>query len=133
MFHVNQKCSEALRTANTVHNLVSFGQTGQLELEHTTKERDRENFKEAVNEIRAKLRRMGRTTISPQSKFLRYWDLICVICMAWTALVTPFEVGFLPATFEASSMNFIMCASTRERVHMHMRPSPYAHVPTCTR
>ena len=102
-------CSQRkLRSQDTVDQLVSFGQTGKLSLEHSSKEEELAQFKTDALEMRRRLKRMGRTTISPQSKFLRYWDLVTVLCLLWTAFVTPFEVGFLDPNLGPTSFNFIV-------------------------
>lgn len=44
---------------------------------------------------RIQLRKMERSTINPNSKFIFYWDQIIVVALLYTAFVTPYEVAFL--------------------------------------
>ncbi|CAJ1424457.1 unnamed protein product [Effrenium voratum] len=34
--------------------------------------------------------------IDPHSVYMKFWDLILVICLVYTALVTPYEIAFIP-------------------------------------
>lgn len=34
--------------------------------------------------------------IDPHSVYMRFWDLILVMCLVYTALVTPYEIAFIP-------------------------------------
>ena len=46
---------------------------------------------------------MERSTINPNSRFVRWWDVIIVTSLFYTAFVTPFEVSFLA---EEGPINF---------------------------
>ena len=38
---------------------------------------------------------MRARTINPLSNRLKWWDLVIIFCLTFTALITPFEVSFL--------------------------------------
>ena len=65
------------------------------ESQYDSQAEERRAFLEAHEQVKQQIRNMGRTTISPQSKFLAYWDVATAFALLWTAFVTPFEVGFL--------------------------------------
>jgi len=46
-------------------------------------------------EIKAKYRRKSKWVLNPRSKFFRTWDMNTAVLLVYTAVVTPFEVGFL--------------------------------------
>ena len=43
--------------------------------------------------VREKLAKMERSTINPQSDFLKMWDMVIIAALIFTAVVTPFEVS----------------------------------------
>lgn len=100
--------SRALQSQKTVNNLLSFSQAGSLNLEFDNKEQEAEEFRRAHARVKKQIDRLGRTTISPQSKFLSRWDLATASAMLWTAFVTPFQIGFLePLESPASALSIL--------------------------
>lgn len=87
------KDSRALRSQKTVNNLVSYSDTGKLSIS-MGKENDRSEFLEHHSIVKKQVEALGRTTISPQSRFIGRWDVVIGLALLWTAFVTPFEVGF---------------------------------------
>ena len=41
---------------------------------------------------RPQVKRMGSRTLNPNARFMRVWDLIVILALVGTALITPFEV-----------------------------------------
>mmetsp|Transcript_28338 Transcript_28338/g.92542 ORF Transcript_28338/g.92542 Transcript_28338/m.92542 type:complete len:888 (-) Transcript_28338:70-2733(-) len=41
------------------------------------------------------------STISPNHKYMRFWDILSLFLLAFTAIVTPFEIGFLEPKFDS--------------------------------
>lgn len=37
-----------------------------------------------------------KISIDPRGSFTKRWDLVMIACLIWTALVTPYEIAFLP-------------------------------------
>ena len=73
------------KSGKTVGNLLTdahkhIGQTKE----------GREEFANDVVSMRRQLRTMGQRTIDPQSRFIRYWDLVTVLALLFTAFITPF-------------------------------------------
>ena len=80
----NQK-SRIVRSQHTVANLLSHGLTTKSE---------KESFKLDVETVRARISTISHRTLDPRSRFIRSWDIITIIALAYTAFVTPFEVAF---------------------------------------
>ena len=99
---------QALNAQKTVNNLMSFTKTGQITESASPTDGERETFIDAHSRVKKQIDRMGRTTISPQSKFLMWWDVATTIALLWTAFVTPFEVGFLPSS-ESTTLPLFIC------------------------
>lgn len=80
--------SSMLRSQMTVNNLLTFVSKGG-------ERRDRpDGFAHDVESIRKRLKDINKRTIDPRSTFVKYWDILTVSALAFTAFVTPFEVGF---------------------------------------
>jgi hypothetical protein len=80
--------SSMLRSQMTVNNLLTFVNKGG-------ERRDRpDNFGHDVTVIRKRLKDINKRTIDPRSTFVKYWDMLTVSALGFTAFVTPFEVGF---------------------------------------
>ena len=47
------------------------------------------------DDIRRRIASMQRRTINPKGNFMRIWDVVMLNAMAWTAIVTPFEISFI--------------------------------------
>ena len=103
------EASRALRSQKTVKNLMSLNKSGHIQAPAETTETEKEAFKRAHDKVKRQIERMGRTTISPQSKFLKYWDVVTLFALLWTAFITPFEVGFL--TEGESYLNVLFIAN----------------------
>ena len=70
-------------------------------MEPTTEdlEKRREFFQSDVASLRKRMTDSRRGLIDPRSSYLQYWDLVAAFALAYTAFVTPFEVGLgLPTT-----------------------------------
>mmetsp|Transcript_47020 Transcript_47020/g.112706 ORF Transcript_47020/g.112706 Transcript_47020/m.112706 type:complete len:721 (+) Transcript_47020:374-2536(+) len=37
-----------------------------------------------------------KVSIDPRGSFTKRWDIVMIVCLVWTALVTPYEIAFLP-------------------------------------
>lgn len=72
-------------------------------MEFDSKEEERAEYKRAYANVKRQIHKLGRTTISPQSKFLGRWDFATATAMLWTAFVTPFQIGFLEPIESPSS------------------------------
>ena len=100
--------SRQLASQKTVNNLISFSQAGPLDLEFADKEAARAEYLRAHAKVKSQIHRMGRTTISPQSKFLGRWDVATATAMLWTAFVTPFQIAFLePIEAPSSTLSIL--------------------------
>ena len=51
--------------------------------------------KQKMEALRARLARHERFTVNPNGRFLRRWDKLLVVAIAWTATITPFEIAFI--------------------------------------
>ena len=58
---------------------------------------NRSVFQDDAVICRARLRRRSRGLIS-NAKFLSYWDLVILLAVLYTMMVTPFEVALVPAS-----------------------------------
>lgn len=98
-----RKRSSMLTSQHTVNNLLTFigGDSGA--------KRD-QDFSHDVERTRKRLRDISRRTIDPRSRFVRIWDAITVLALAFTAFVTPFEVGFFEegGTIEDAPITFTL-------------------------
>lgn len=65
---------------------------------------ERANFLDASGKVRKQINRMERRTIRPDGRFLRRWDFVLMIAMAFVATATPFEVAFVTSTAPASAL-----------------------------
>ena len=77
-------------------------------MEFDSREEERAEYRRAHAKVKRQIHQMGRTTISPQSKFLSRWDLATAVAMLWTAFVTPFQIAFLEPIEAPSSALFIL-------------------------
>ena len=112
--------SSMLRSQMTVNNLLTFVSKGG-------ERRDRpEGFTHDVESIRKRLSDINKRTIDPRSKFVKYWDILTVSALGFTAFVTPFEVGFFeggggyndaPITFVLNRVIDTVVSSTTLTVH----------------
>ena len=59
-----------------------------------TELRERQAFFADVQGNKARIRDVERSTINPHSRFIARWDICTACALFFTALVTPFEVGF---------------------------------------
>ena len=51
----------------------------------------------------------GKLVIDPRnSNALRWWDTIAAIALVYTAMITPYEVGFMQPATSATSFTFII-------------------------
>lgn len=44
-------------------------------------------------------------TINPKCSYMKFWDLVILLCLAFTAIVTPFEIAFLKASMFVKFIN----------------------------
>ena len=72
-------------------------------MEFDSKEEERAEYQRAHAAVKRQIKNLGKSTISPQSKFLGRWDLVTATAMLWTAFVTPFQIGFLEPIESPSS------------------------------
>jgi len=63
-------------------------------------------FRKEVEDVRARVRSLGKRTLNPSSRYMRIWDIIVICALLVTAIITPFEVGFYEATLYAGPFNF---------------------------
>ena len=71
------------------------------------------NFASQVAQVKAQLRQQGRFArfiIHPgkKNKFLATWDVITGLALVYTATLTPFEAGFLPAALSPINPWFLV-------------------------
>ena len=67
---------------------------------------DKCSVDEAVS-VRLQVERLHRWTLNPKGRFLKYWDKTMLIALAYTVVVTPFEVGFLGINSTYFSLLFV--------------------------
>ena len=95
--------SQLLRSQHTVNNLLAMsgigGQSGIT---------DKAVFKRDVDVVRKRLKQISQRTLDPRSNFVRTWDLITILALAFTAFVTPFEVSFFAAKIYSGPVNFTL-------------------------
>ena len=77
-----------MRSQMTVNNLLTFVSKGGERRERP------DNFGHDVETIRKRLSNINKRTIDPRSTFVKYWDILTMSALGFTAFVTPFEVGF---------------------------------------
>ena len=89
------RCSHALRSQETVSGLVA-------------KVGDAESFQTEVVAVRKRIGSMSRYTIDARKRHIKAWDGVLCCALLFTAIVTPFEVGFYETglTAYAGPVNF---------------------------
>ena len=60
----------------------------------TSQLRERQAFFADVQGVKERIRNVERSTINPSGRFIARWDILTAGALLFTALVTPFEVGF---------------------------------------
>jgi len=56
---------------------------------------DKEQFAREVAVVRTRLRTISWRTIDTNSKFMSFWDIVVILALLFTALVTPFHLAFI--------------------------------------
>jgi hypothetical protein len=51
-------------------------------------------IRQRMEALRARLAALERFTVNPNGRFMRRWDKLMMMAIAWTATVTPFEIAF---------------------------------------
>ena len=98
------KNSQLLRSQHTVNNLLAMGGIGGP----AGKQGDMVHFKKDVDVVRKRLKTISHRTLDPRSNFVRTWDTITILALAFTAFVTPFEVSFFAAQIYSGPINFTL-------------------------
>jgi len=73
-------------------SFVRDSRSGRLVSE--AEKRERQAFFAEVQRVKARIHSVAWSTVNPQGRFIARWDVVTAFALVFTALVTPFEVGF---------------------------------------
>jgi len=60
-----------------------------------------DELKADVMKLNRRIKSMNKFLLDPKSKFMQYWDFFTLSALAFTLIVTPFEVALLPTKLDA--------------------------------
>lgn len=81
--------------AQSFSSLMSLQGGSGRQTTATERQALRSKIQEQSFRYREQIRRQRRCTLDPHSRTIQRWDALTVLCLCFTATVTPFEVGLL--------------------------------------